>query len=151
MNTDPNKQETSSEEIAEFASEENPLASLQQLMDRNPELQQTFDFLLELYTDDTDDPEDQEVLVDAVEVDGKNYIVMKTVTVGENTYTYLANVKDVMDFMIQKLVVEDGEEYVTELDSKEEFDLAYAYLYREMLKDAQDRLKKKNGESAPEE
>ena len=63
------------------------------------------------------------------------------------TYLYLVNEDDVMDFLIQKVVVEDGEEYVTGLDSDREFDLVQAYFQRQFLLELKEKMKK-DGEEA---
>ena len=64
--------------------------------------------------------------VECVEIDGHDYIIAKRIEIAGTTYLYLANEDDVMDFIIQKLIVEDGEEYITGLDSDKEFDRVQA-------------------------
>ena len=54
---------------------------------------------------------------------------------------YLVNEDDIMDFIIQKVIVEDGEEYITGLDSEKEFDLVQAYIQRDFLMQLKDKLK----------
>ena len=47
-----------------------------------------------------------------------------------------------MDYVIQKVVIEDGEEYVTGLDSDREFDLVQAYIQRDFLVALKEKLQK---------
>lgn len=61
----------------------------------------------------------------------------------------LVNEDDVMDFIIQKIIVEDGEEYITGLDSDKEFDLVQVYMQRDFFMQLKGKLKSDN-ESEPD-
>lgn len=65
----------------------------------------------------------------------------KKIEIAGNTYLYLVNEDDIMDFIIQKVIVEDGEEYITGLDSEKEFDLVQAYIQRDFLMQLKGKLK----------
>lgn len=54
-----------------------------------------------------------------------------------------------MDFIIQKIIVEDGEEYITGLDSDKEFDLVQVYMQRDFFMQLKGKLKSDN-ESEPD-
>ena len=78
-----------------------------------------------------DATDDEVTEVECFEIDGINYIAAKKFETAENTYLYLVNENDVMDFIFQKVIVEDGEEYIVGLDSEKEFDLVQAYFQRD--------------------
>lgn len=59
--------------------------------------------------------------------DGSTYIITDEIEVGEKKYLYLTNILDAEDFCIRKYIVESGEEYLSGLDNKQEFDLALKY------------------------
>lgn len=122
-----------------------PFASLNRLLAENPDFKSTFDSISKFYDDDLTWDETEEV--DYVEIDGHDYIVAQEIEVSGTTYLYLVNEDDVMDFLIQKVVVEDGEEYVTGLDSDREFDLVQAYFQRQFLLELKEKMKK-DGEEA---
>lgn len=46
-----------------------------------------------------------------------------------------------MDFIIQKVIVEDGEEYIFGLDSEKEFEIVQAYIQRDFLMQLKGKLK----------
>ena len=54
----------------------------------------------------------------------EEYLVLKKIKTNNNEFIYLTNLKDVKDFLIQKIVYKDNEEYIVNLDSDEEFDEA---------------------------
>lgn len=60
---------------------------------------------------------------------------------GGTSYIYLANEDDIMDFIIQKVIVEDGEEYIFGLDSEKEFEIVQAYIQRDFLMQLKGKLK----------
>ncbi|PWT28806.1 hypothetical protein [Butyrivibrio fibrisolvens] len=76
----------------------------------------------------------------AIEIDGHNYIVAKRFEISSNTYLYLVNEDNVLDYVIQKIIIEDGEEYVTGLDFEKKFDLVQAYIQRDFLMQLKDKL-----------
>lgn len=59
--------------------------------------------------------------------DGSTYIITDEIEVDEKKYLYLTNILDAEDFCIRKYIVESGEEYLSGLDNKQEFDLALKY------------------------
>ena len=128
--------------------ETDPFASLNKLLDENPAFKGTFDTVYSLL-DDGGDP-DEMTEVECVEIDGHDYIIAKTIEIAGNTYLYLVNEDDVMDFLVQKVIVEDGEEYITGLDSDNEFELVQAYLQRDFLMQLKEKLKK-DDEEAPDD
>lgn len=125
-------------ESPEMAAEADPFASLNKMLEESPEFKSTFDSVLSILGHDAADEESTEV--ECVEIDGHDYIVAKKIEIAETTYLYLVNEDDVMDFIIQKVVVEDGEEYITGLDFEKEFDLVQAYIQRDFLMQLKGKL-----------
>lgn len=66
--------------------------------------------------------------LEIIEIDNKEYYVMKEVVRGENIYFYLSNVNDFNDIMIRKATSKEND-LVIPLESKEEFDIACALLF----------------------
>ena len=52
--------------------------------------------------------------------DKENYVILKILE-GTNKYVYLANIKDASDLVIRKLIVIDGQEILSGLDTDQEF------------------------------
>lgn len=57
-----------------------------------------------------------------IELDNKKYGVIKELTKDNNKYVLLSNLDDVNDIIINKVIIEDNEEFLIGLDNKEEFD-----------------------------
>ena len=55
--------------------------------------------------------------------DKENYVILKILE-GTNKYVYLANIKDASDLVIRKLIVIDGQEILSGLDTDQEFNEA---------------------------
>ena len=55
-----------------------------------------------------------------INIDGDNCIVLDEIKINDVTYVYLVNEKDDKDFFVNKVITENGEEYLTGLDSEEE-------------------------------
>ena len=55
--------------------------------------------------------------------DKENYVILKILE-GTNKYVYLANIKDAGDLVIRKLIVIDGQEILSGLDTDQEFNEA---------------------------
>lgn len=126
-------------ESPEVAAEVDPFASLNKMLEESPEFKNTFDSVMSILGDDAANEEGTEV--ECVEIDGHDYIIAKKIEIAGNTYLYLVNEDDIMDFIIQKVIVEDGEEYITGLDSEKEFDLVQAYIQRDFLMQLKGKLK----------
>ena len=62
--------------------------------------------------------------IEIIELDGKTYIVADEITIEGIKYVYLSNEKDNLDFLIQKISIENDIEYLNKLDSAEEFNKA---------------------------
>lgn len=60
--------------------------------------------------------------VNTITIDNKEYIIIGALENNNNKYLFLANENDEMDKCIRKIIVEDNKEYLTELDSDEEFE-----------------------------
>ena len=134
-------------ETAEAAAKPDPFASLNKLLSENPEFKSVFDSVMHILGED--DGGKEEVEVECVEIDGHTYTIEQTVEVGGHTYWYLVNEEDIMDFLIQRVLVEDGKEYAIDLDSEEEFDLVYAYIQRQNLQMLKEMLRN-GGADKPE-
>lgn len=134
-------------ESLKLAGETNPFASLNKMLVESPELKSTFDFVMNILGDDVADEESTEV--EYVEIDGHDYIIAKKIEIAGSTYLYLVNENDIMDYMIQKVIVEDGAEYIIGLNSEKEFELVQAYIQRDFLMQLKSKLKS-DGEDKPD-
>lgn len=137
----------SGSESLKLAGETNPFASLNKMLVESPELKSTFDFVMNILGDDDADEESTEV--EYVEIDGHDYIIAKKIEIAGSTYLYLVNENDIMDYMIQKVIVEDGAEYIIGLNSEKEFELVQAYIQRDFLMQLKSKLKS-DGEDKPD-
>lgn len=136
QNVNEEKQNKGIGEISEAA----PFASLNKILEESPEFKNIFDLAANVYDDDLS--AEEMVEVECVEIDGDNYFAAKRIEIAGTTYLCLVNENDVMDYVIQKVVIEDGEEYVTGLDSDREFDLVQAYIQRDFLVALKEKLQK---------
>ena len=137
-----NGQDTNENSVAETpdtAPATDPFASLNKMLEENPEFKSTYESVMSILGDDLSSEEGTEV--ECVEIDGHDYIIAKKIEIAGTTYLYLINEDDVMDFIIQKIVVKDGEEYITGLDSDREFDLVQAYMQRDFFMQLKGKLK----------
>jgi len=74
--------------------------------------------------------------METVELDGKNYVISLELVVNGSKYLHLANIENPEDFCIRKVEMENGEEYLVGLESREEFNTvleAFADKHREDL------------------
>lgn len=65
----------------------------------------------------------EEINVNVTDIDGKEYIELDTVEVNGSKYVYLVSANDGKDFLINKIVVDNGKEYYEGLESNEEFQI----------------------------
>lgn len=128
------------DEATDGVKETDPFASLNKILEENPEYRSTYESVMSVLGDEATDEEGTEV--ECVEIEGHDYIIAKRIEIAGTTYLYLVNEDDILDFIIQKLVVEDGEEYITSLDSDKEFDLVQAYIQRDFLMQLKGKLKR---------
>lgn len=91
---------------------------------------------------------DEDMVFEAIEIDGVDYIILREFNVKGSTYFHLINENNPMDFMYRKLLIEDGEEYLVGLDSDAEFDLVFAYEQKYIMRDIK---RKQDMMSKPEE
>lgn len=61
-----------------------------------------------------------------ITIEGKEYFILMELIYQDTNYAYLANKKNVEDFLILKSVYEKEEEYLTSLDSEEEFAIVFS-------------------------
>ena len=132
MNNQNNKEMDTDKGIDSFA-------SLNKALVENPEFKKTYESILSILTDDESSSDDD--IVDCYEIDGHDYIVAGRYEIKGNTYLYLCNIDNVLDFIIQKSIQKDGEEYLTGLDSEKEFELVQAHLQRDLLIKLKAKLK----------
>lgn len=66
--------------------------------------------------------------LEVVEIDNKEYYVMKEITHGDNIYLYLSNVLDDDDMLIRKTTVQNRD-LIIPLQNKQEFDIACALMF----------------------
>ena len=135
------------DEATDVVKETDPFASLNKMLEENPEFRSTYESVMSVLGEEATDEESTEV--ECVEIDGHDYIIVKRIEIAGTTYLYLVNEDDVMDFIIQKIIVEDGEEYITGLDSDKEFDLVQVYMQRDFFMQLKGKLKSDN-ESEPD-
>lgn len=131
------------DETTDVAAETDPFASLNKMLEENPAFKSSYESVMSILGDDPTSEEGTEE-VECVEIDGHDYIIAKRIEIAGTTYLYLFNEDDILDFIIQKIVVEDGEEYITGLDSEKEFDLVQAYIQRDFLMQLKGKLKSDN-------
>ena len=62
--------------------------------------------------------------LDALKLEGKDYVIVDEEKVNGTLYVHLASADDPEDFCIRKVVIKNNEEILIGLDSDEEFDLA---------------------------
>lgn len=62
--------------------------------------------------------------LDALKLEGKDYVIVDEETVNGTLYVHLASADDPEDFCIRKVVKKNNEDILTGLDSDYEFDLA---------------------------
>ena len=62
--------------------------------------------------------------VKIIDLEDGSYIVADEITIDNTKYVYLNNEKDLMDFCIRKVTIDDNQEYLIGLDNKSEFDKA---------------------------
>lgn len=67
--------------------------------------------------------EEINVNVNVTDIDGKEYIELDTVEVKGSKYVYLVSTNDDKDFLINKIVLDNGKEYYESLESNEEFQI----------------------------
>ena len=65
----------------------------------------------------------EEINVNVTNIDGKEYIELDTVEVKGSKYVYLVSTNDDKDFLINKIVLDNGKEYYESLESNEEFQI----------------------------
>lgn len=65
----------------------------------------------------------EEINVNVTDIDGKEYIELDTVEVKGSKYVYLVSTNDDKDFLINKIVLDNGKEYYGSLESNEEFQI----------------------------
>lgn len=131
--------ENPADETSDVTVEVDPFASLNKTLEENPEFKSIYESVMSILGDGSTDEEGTEV--ECVEIEGHDYIIAKRIEIAGTTYLYLVNEDDIMDFIIQKLIVEEGEEYITGLDSDKEFDLVQAYIQRDFLMQLKGKLK----------
>ena len=62
-----------------------------------------------------------------------NYLILKEIDNNGSKYVYLSNENDPEDFCIRKSIIENDEEFLIGLSSKEEFDKALLLFSKEMI------------------
>ena len=65
----------------------------------------------------------EEINVNVTDIDCKEYIELDTVEVKGSKYVYLVSTNDDKDFLINKIVLDNGKEYYESLESNEEFQI----------------------------
>lgn len=65
----------------------------------------------------------EEINVNVTDIDGKEYIELDIVEVKGSKYVYLVSTNDDKDFLINKIVLDNGKEYYESLESNEEFQI----------------------------
>ena len=71
----------------------------------------------------------EEVSVNIIELDGKDYFLLDSLIEEKNTYHFFSNIKNQNDVQILKDKVEDGETFFVSLDTEYEFNHALSLFY----------------------
>ena len=58
--------------------------------------------------------------MNVINIDGKRYIIVDALEVNDDKYLVMGNESNPNDLMIRKVIVMNGEEYISKLDSEEE-------------------------------
>ena len=74
--------------------------------------------------------EEKMVKVNTVTIDNIEYIIIDDITLDDNRYIYLIEDNNPTKFMIRKIKIIDGSEYLVNLDNNAEFDKA-SQLFKE--------------------
>ena len=61
--------------------------------------------------------------VNAIEIDGKDYMVIGALEVNNNKYLALGNKDNTFDYTFRKVIKENGEDFLVKLDSEEELEV----------------------------
>ena len=62
--------------------------------------------------------------VNIIQLNNKEYALINEININGITYMHFSNTSNSKDFCIRKVVIKDGEEVITNLDNREEFDTA---------------------------
>lgn len=62
--------------------------------------------------------------VKVIDLEDGTYIISDEISINGIKYVFLTNEKDMLDFCIRKVVINNNEEYIDYLDTDEEFDAA---------------------------
>ena len=62
--------------------------------------------------------------VKVIDLKDGTYIISDEISINGIRYVFLTNEKDMLDFCIRKVVINNNEEYIDYLDTDEEFDAA---------------------------
>ncbi len=62
--------------------------------------------------------------VKVIDLEDGTYIISDEISINGIRYVFLTNEKDMLDFCIRKVVINNNEEYIDYLDTDEEFDAA---------------------------
>ena len=111
--------------------EEDPyITSLYQMAEQIPNGEDLVKTIMSIVEEDSEDGGDE---IDIYEMEGQEYALMSVIDIADNTYVYLTSVVNASDFRILRHVVEDGEEYLINLDSENEFYVAAMYYTRKFM------------------
>ncbi len=62
--------------------------------------------------------------VKVIDLEDGTYIISDEISINGIRYVFLTNEKDMLDFCIRKVIINNNEEYIDYLDTDEEFDAA---------------------------
>lgn len=62
--------------------------------------------------------------VKVIDLEDGTYIISDEISINGIKYVFLTNEKDMLDFCIRKVIINNNEEYIDYLDTDEEFDAA---------------------------
>lgn len=64
-----------------------------------------------------------------IEIDGKEYFLVNTISHNNNTYNFFANINNVQDIQILKEDIINNEKYYIPIENDTEFELALSLYY----------------------
>lgn len=73
--------------------------------------------------------------VETIELEGEKYIIVSELKINNIPYMHLASIQDPSNFCIRKVVIKNGEEILTGLDDRSEFEMALKYFSEKHSKD----------------
>lgn len=115
-------------------------AQYMQCLDLLSEQEPEFKRVMETILGGEPEGDDEEIEVECIELDGKDYMIETEVQAAGTHYLFMMSLENPMDVVVRRVAVEDDGEYLELLDSKEELELVCMYVTRKYLMMARENL-----------